>query len=84
MSPVHRQSTWGGGSNYSSYSHQQYDAPHGQPVQGVYTLEAAKARDKEDEKVLLQLSRTTARDEVNVKTEDLNGGTSMGGPFNAT
>ena len=86
ISPIHRQPTWGGGSSYSSYPHQPYDAPHGHhhPVQSAYALEAAaKARDKEDERALQQLSRATVRDEVNVKTEDLNGGMSMGGPFDA-
>jgi len=86
MSTVHRPPTWGGGSNYSPYPHQPYDAPHGHhPVQSTYPLEAAaKARDREDERALQQLSRTTARDEVNVKTEDLNSGMPMGGHFEAT
>ena len=86
MSPVHRQTWGGGGSNYSSYQHQPYDPPHGhhQPIQSAYALEAAKTRDKEDERALQQLSRATARDEVNVKTEDLNSGMPMGGPFDAT
>jgi hypothetical protein len=86
MSPVHRQPTWGGGSSYSSYPHQQYDAPHGhhQPVQGTFALDAAKARNEEDERALQRLSRATVRDEVNVKTEDLNSGMPMGGPFDAT
>jgi hypothetical protein len=86
MSTIHRPPTWGGGSSYSSYPHQQYDAPHGHhhPVQSAFALEAAKTRDKEDERALQQLSRTTARDEVNVKTEDLNNGMPMGGHFDAT
>ena len=82
MSPAHRQPTWGGGSSYSSYS--QHDAAHGQSVHSAFTLEAAKARDKEDERALLQLSRATGRDEVNVKTEDVNSGMPMGGSFDAT
>lgn len=86
ISPVHRQTPWGGGSSYSSYPHQQYDAPshgHHQPVQNAFPIEAATARDREDEEALLRLSRATARDDVNVKTEDLNGGMPMGGSFDA-
>ena len=84
MSSVHRPPTWGGGSSYTSFQHQQYDAQHGhhQPVQSA--LEAARTRDREDERALLQLSRPTVREDVNVKTEDLNSGMPMGGPCDGT
>jgi hypothetical protein len=83
MSPVHRHPTYGGGSSYSSYPHQ-YTAPLGQqPVQSAFALDAAKARDKEDERLLLQLSRATEREEVSVKTEDMNSGMAVGGAFDA-
>jgi hypothetical protein len=86
MSSVHRPPTYAGGPNFPSYPHQQFAAPLGQQqgVQNTFALEAAKTRDKEDERALLQLSRAMTRDEVNVKTEDVNSGIPMGGTFDTT